>query len=112
MDKSDLKKHRRFRKTVQAGFGILSNAYLKGFAEGTIYKGPLKNFCVPGMNCYSCPGALGACPIGAMQSVFDGRKRKLFQYTKPLVCQMPRKCDCGVWENAVTLHREKIILNL
>ena len=80
MDKSDLKKHRRFRKTVQAGFGILSNAYLKGFAEGTIYKGPLKNFCVPGMNCYSCPGALGACPIGAMQSVFDGRKRKFAFY--------------------------------
>ena len=65
---------------VQAGFGILSNSYLKGFAEGTIYKGPLKNFCVPGMNCYSCPGALGACPIGAMQSVFDGRRRKFAFY--------------------------------
>ncbi len=61
---------------VQAGFGILSNSYLKGFAGGTIYKGPLKNFCVPGMNCYSCPGALGSCPIGAMQSLFDGRRRK------------------------------------
>ena len=80
MDKSDLKKHGRFRKMIQAGFGILSNSYLKGFAEGTIYKGQLKNFCVPGMNCYSCPGALGACPIGAMQSVFDGRKRKFAFY--------------------------------
>ena len=53
MDRSDLKKHGRFRKMIQAGFGILSNSYLKGFAEGTIYKGPLKNFCVPGMNCYA-----------------------------------------------------------
>lgn len=25
-------------------------------------------FCVPGLNCYSCPGAVGACPIGAIQS--------------------------------------------
>jgi len=32
------------------------------------------------MNCYSCPGALGACPIGAMQSIFDGRKRKFAFY--------------------------------
>lgn len=25
--------------------------------------------CVPGLNCYSCPGAVGSCPIGAMQAV-------------------------------------------
>lgn len=25
--------------------------------------------CVPGINCYSCPGAMGACPIGAIQAV-------------------------------------------
>ena len=75
-----LKKHRIKRKAVQGGWGILSNGYLKGFLKGQIYKGPLKNFCVPGMNCYSCPGALGACPIGAAQSVFDGRQRKFAFY--------------------------------
>ena len=64
------------RKAVQLGWSVLSNAYVTGFVKGTIYQGPLKNFCVPGMNCYSCPGALGSCPIGAMQSLFDGRKRK------------------------------------
>lgn len=73
-------KHKRIRKAVQAVWGIISNGYLKGFAEGRIYTGPLKNFCVPGLNCYSCPGALGACPIGAMQSVFDGRRRKFAFY--------------------------------
>lgn len=26
-----------------------------------------KNFCLPILNCYSCPGALGACPIGSLQ---------------------------------------------
>ena len=64
------------RKGVQLGWGFLTNAHLSGFLKGTIYQGPLKNFCVPGMNCYSCPGALGSCPIGAMQSLFDGRRRK------------------------------------
>ena len=58
------------------GWGLLTNAHITGFLKGTIYQGPLKNFCVPGMNCYSCPGALGSCPIGAMQSLFDGRRRK------------------------------------
>ena len=64
------------RKGVQLGWGLLTNAHITGFLKGTIYQGPLKNFCVPGMNCYSCPGALGSCPIGAMQALFDGRRRK------------------------------------
>ena len=64
------------RKAVQLGWGLLTNAHITGFVKGTIYQGPLKNVCVPGMNCYSCPGALGACPIGAMQSLFDARRRK------------------------------------
>ena len=69
---------KKLRKIVQAGFGILTNAYVKGFLPGAamIYQGPLKRFCVPGMNCYSCPGALGACPIGALQAVFNERKRR------------------------------------
>lgn len=57
------------RRLTQIGAALLSNANLQGFFSGTIYKGKLKNVCVPGLNCYSCPGAVGACPIGAMQSV-------------------------------------------
>ena len=57
------------RKLVQALFAFTTNAHVQGFLKGTIYKGKLKNACVPGLNCYSCPGALGACPIGAMQAV-------------------------------------------
>ena len=74
MDK--VKKQGRIRKCVQGLWGLLSNAHLAGFFKGTIYDGPLKRFCVPGMNCYSCPGALGACPIGALQNSFTGRKVK------------------------------------
>ena len=48
---------------------LITNLNLKGFITGTIYQGKLKNICVPGLNCYSCPGALGSCPIGALQAV-------------------------------------------
>ena len=50
----------RRRFAIQAVFSLLTNSYVVGFLTGTIYKGPLKQICVPGMNCYSCPGALGA----------------------------------------------------
>lgn len=68
----------KIRKAVQICWGVLTNSYIKGFIDGNsaIYKGPLKHFCVPGMNCYSCPGALGACPIGALQAVLNSRTRK------------------------------------
>ena len=69
---------KRLRKLVQAGWGLLTNAYVRGFLPGgpSIYSGPLKRFCVPGMNCYSCPGALGACPIGALQAALTARHRR------------------------------------
>jgi polyferredoxin len=57
------------RKLVQALFAFTTNAHVQGFLTGKIYKGKLKNICVPGLNCYSCPGALGSCPIGALQAV-------------------------------------------
>ena len=69
---------KRLRKIVQAGWGLLTNGYVRGFLPGgqSIYSGPLKRFCVPGMNCYSCPGAFGACPIGALQSALSARHRR------------------------------------
>ena len=65
------------RKLVQAGWAILTNSYVKGFIPGdpAIYGGPLKQACVPGLNCHSCPGALGTCPVGAIQNMLDGHRR-------------------------------------
>lgn len=68
------------RYSVQAIWAFLSNSYLTGFRTGTIYQGKLKNFCVPGLNCYSCPGARGACPIGALQAVIGSWNFKLAFY--------------------------------
>ena len=69
-----------FRKAVQIAFGIAQNAHLSGFVSGQIYSGTLKRFCVPGLNCYSCPGAIGACPIGAIQAVTGARRPKFAFY--------------------------------
>ncbi len=56
------------RRLIQLYAALLFNANLKGFQNGKIYQGPLKNVCTPGLNCYSCPGASGACPMGALQN--------------------------------------------
>lgn len=80
MDKIKRKCRRDLRHWVQALWALLSNSYLMGFATGKIYKGKLKNLCVPGMNCYSCPGALGACPIGALQAVIGSWNFKFAYY--------------------------------
>lgn len=68
------------RHRIQLLWALISNSYLAGFAKGKIYQGKLKNFCVPGLNCYSCPGALGSCPVGAMQAVIGSWNFKLAFY--------------------------------
>jgi len=68
------------RHRAQALWTLLTNSYLIGFAKGKIYKGKLKNLCVPGMNCYSCPGAVGSCPIGSLQAVIGSWNFKFTFY--------------------------------
>lgn len=68
------------RHRIQALWTLLSNSYLIGFAQGKLYNGKLKNLCVPGLNCYSCPSAVGACPIGAMQAVIGSWNFKIAFY--------------------------------
>ena len=56
------------RKLIQLYSALLYNAHLRGFIDGEIYQGKAKAVCVPGFNCYSCPGAAGACPLGSIQN--------------------------------------------
>ena len=56
------------RRLIQLYSALLYNAHLRGFIDGEIYQGKAKYACVPGFNCYSCPGAIGACPLGALQN--------------------------------------------
>ena len=82
----DKKKHKisqflaHFRGWIQAVATILTNIHLPNFFKGEIYRGDAKTVCVPGLNCYSCPGAAGSCPIGAFQAVVGSSKFKFSYY--------------------------------
>jgi polyferredoxin len=62
------------QRTIQLISAALVNGYIAGFQKGRIFTGGTKAVCVPVLNCYSCPGALGACPIGALQTAVGGVK--------------------------------------
>ncbi len=61
------------RTLFQLAWAALTNGYALGYVQGRIFTGWSKSICVPGLNCYSCPGAVGACPIGSLQAVLTGR---------------------------------------
>lgn len=80
MDKQKIKINEWSRHGIQAFWALLTNSHLAGFFSGKIYRGNLKKVCVPGLNCYSCPGAVGACPIGAIQAVVGSWNFKFAYY--------------------------------
>ena len=69
----------RFRGWIQAK-ALLTNIHIPNLFKGKIYQGNVKTMCVPGLNCYSCPAATGACPIGAFQAVVGSSKFKFTYY--------------------------------
>lgn len=68
------------RNIFQLVWAIVTNSFVFGFAQGKIYTGKLKNLCLPGLNCYSCPGAVASCPIGSLQAVIGSRNFKFSFY--------------------------------
>ncbi len=65
------------RRLIQLYAALLYNAHLRGFVEGKIYTGGTKFLCVPGLNCYSCPGAVGACPLGSLQNALASSRSRV-----------------------------------
>ena len=73
-----LKKYgRRYTQLISA---VLYNSNLSGFFSGRIYQGKLKGVCAPGLNCYSCPGAVLSCPLGSLQNALMQSKYSLPLY--------------------------------
>ncbi len=68
------------RRYIQLITAVLYNCNLPGFVRGTISKGPLKGVCVPGLNCYSCPGAVASCPLGSLQYALSSSSYRLPLY--------------------------------
>ena len=73
------------RMGIQAAAALLQNANFKGFFTGRISENAAKGVCVPGLNCYSCPGAVGACPMGALQSFLGARPFRIPYYVVGLL---------------------------
>lgn len=76
---------REKRGYVQAFATLLTNIHLPNFFKGTIYTGKGKVACVPGLNCYSCPGAAGSCPIGSFQAVVGSSKFNFAYYVTGII---------------------------
>lgn len=100
------------RLAIQSVAALVQNANFKGFFTGSIYQGAAKQVCVPGLNCYSCPGAVGSCPIGALQNGLSAQRFRLPYYVLGLllffgallgraVCGF--LCPFGLWQDL--LHK-------
>ena len=73
------------RSLLQGAWALLSNGQVGNFIKGRIYTGPGKRLCLPGLNCYSCPGALGSCPVGSFQAVVGSSKFNFSYYITGLL---------------------------
>ena len=86
------------RKIIQLYSALLYNAHMKGFITGEIFEGKSKSVCLPGLNCYSCPGAVGACPLGSIQNALSESKTKLPTYVFGIIllyCIILGRTICG-----------------
>lgn len=54
----------KYRHWIQAAWFALTNGYARGYVKGEIFVGNTKAICVPGLNCYSCPGAIAHVQLG------------------------------------------------
>ena len=73
------------RLVIQSVAALVQNANFKGFFTGKLYDGQTKGICVPGLNCYSCPGAVGACPVGSLQNSLSSYRFKIPYYVIGLI---------------------------
>lgn len=62
------------RRLIQVFSMLIYNCDAGHWFSGSISKSAGKHICIPGLNCYSCPGAIASCPLGALQnSISNGR---------------------------------------
>ena len=86
------------RRLIQVYAALLYNANIKGFITGDIFKGDSKYMCVPGLNCYSCPGAIGACPLGSLQNALAASDKTVPTYVLGIILLFGltlRRTICG-----------------
>ena len=83
---------------MQLYFALLLNANVQNFATGSINQDSTKIICAPGINCYSCPGAIGACPVGSLQASFSSTNHSSIYYVVGILllyCILFGRMICG-----------------
>lgn len=65
------------RRLVQILSAVGLNADLLSLVRGEVSQVRTKGVCVPALNCYSCPAAVGACPIGSLQNSLSSLRYNL-----------------------------------
>ncbi|MDD8019681.1 MAG: 4Fe-4S binding protein [Acidobacteriota bacterium] len=65
------------RRVVQLLAALGFNLDIPSLLKGQISQVKTKGLCLPVLNCYSCPAAIGACPIGSLQNAFDSLRYNL-----------------------------------
>ena len=86
------------RKLMQLYFALLLSANVQNFATGSINQDKTKILCAPGINCYSCPGAIGACPVGSLQASFSSTNHTSIYYVVGILllyCVLFGRMICG-----------------
>jgi ferredoxin-type protein NapH len=73
------------RTAFLAIVSVGQNSWFTGFLRGRVWRGSSKGVCIPGLNCYSCPGAWGSCPIGSLQAVFNRTTDRISLYVAGLI---------------------------
>lgn len=66
------------RNWIQFFSMLIYNADFKNWFSGKISSSSLKTVCVPGLNCYSCPGAIASCPLGSLQNTIGSGRFPFF----------------------------------
>lgn len=72
-----MKMKEKKRQIIQVACAFVYNCNIPGFVTGRIYQGNIKSVCVPGLNCYSCPGAVASCPVGSLQTALVSARYKI-----------------------------------
>ncbi len=67
----------QIRRIIQFATTLINNSYFGFIFTKKIFQGPTKAFCAPGLNCYSCPASILACPMGALQVIMGSLKNSL-----------------------------------
>lgn len=75
---------------------FMNNPLILNYLDGKMYKGNFKVLCVPGLNCYSCPAAIGSCPIGSLQAMIGSAKYNISFYVLGMMTMIATLFGRGV----------------